>query len=308
MTRPANLRLTAAAFSLLTQPTIVAGYPTTDTARPPETIPVLRYDPPPNFYRSAIAPPDDYSSTEFNASLQIYPFRPAGGNVEEMFRNTMLREWIDPRYQEAIVASQPDFRIVSVAGAQVVHTARFVENVAGIARQRMRWVIIAGGAAAIIDASASDLMTWQRALPALNVFAGSLRVETAPERPAVTAGPGPAGRLIAGLYMARTLKDAVDLTRSVGYNMTRVPALHFYLFSEDGRVYRAYDELPVPGGDPRQFDFDAAERADPVNSGRYAVRGRQLVIEFQGQPPETIVAAVPRGGRLKIGTTGYQRQ
>jgi hypothetical protein len=37
-------------------------------------VPELRYQPPPNFYRSAITPPEDYSANEFNASLQVYPF------------------------------------------------------------------------------------------------------------------------------------------------------------------------------------------------------------------------------------------
>jgi hypothetical protein len=65
---------------------------------------VLRYDPPPNFYHSAITPPEDYSSTEFNAAVQVYPFRPFDGNIEQTFHKTLLHEWIDPRYQETNVA------------------------------------------------------------------------------------------------------------------------------------------------------------------------------------------------------------
>ena len=41
---------------------------------------------------------------------------------------------------------------------------------------------------------------------------------------------------MAGLYLAHTMKDVVDLNRGVGYNMTRVPALYYYLFSPDGRI------------------------------------------------------------------------
>ena len=270
--------------------------------------PVLRYEAPPGFYRSATTPPDDYSSTEFNATLQVYPFRSFSGDIGQMFRMTLLREWLAPRYQETSVAAPPEFRAGQDPAGQTVLSARFAEVVGGVARQRMRMVIVAGGAAAIVDASANNMTNWQRALPAFNATGASLRVDAAAPAPASNEGPGPAGRAVAGLYMARTLKDAVDLNRSPGFNMIRVPALHYYLFSPDGRVYRAYDSLPLPGGNPGRFDFDAAQRADPVNSGRYTLQGRQLRIQMGGQPPRTIVTAVPEAGRLTIDNVGYVRQ
>lgn len=83
-------------------------------------------------------------------------------------------------------------------------------------------------------------------------------------------------------------------------------ALHYYLFSADGRVYRAYDEIRAPGGDMRRFDFEAAKRADPVNSGRYSVRGNELHLELgDGRSRETIKAAKPKGGRLTINAVLY---
>jgi hypothetical protein len=85
-------------------------------------------------------------------------------------------------------------------------------------------------------------------------------------------------------------------------------ALHFYLFSADGRVYRAYDQLQVPGGAIPRFDFDAAERRDPMNSGRYTVDNGKLVIRMRGSPPETIATAAPRGGKVTINTVTYERQ
>jgi len=63
-------------------------------------VPELRYQPPPGFYRSAITPPEDYAASEFNAGLQVYPFRPFSGDIEQAFRRSLLREWIDPRFQE----------------------------------------------------------------------------------------------------------------------------------------------------------------------------------------------------------------
>jgi hypothetical protein len=85
-------------------------------------------------------------------------------------------------------------------------------------------------------------------------------------------------------------------------------AFHYYLFSASGRVYRAYDTLTVPGGDPNRFDFDAVERDDPGNSGRYAVKGNQLIIRIGGQPPETISVAMPASKRVTIDSVLYIRQ
>ena len=121
------------------------------------------------------------------------------------------------------------------------------------------------------------------------------------------AGPGAAGAGVAGLYMGTKPKYVVDLNLPVGLGR-HVPALHYYLFSAEGRVYRAYDQLEVPGGDISAFDFNAAQRADPVNSGRYTVKGGQLIIQFGGQPPETIVTAVPERNRVTIETVRYVRQ
>src|SRR5437016_4634413 len=63
-------------------------------------IPVLSFDPPPNFYHSASTPPDDFSSGEVNGSIQVYPFRPFNGNIEQTFQQTLLRDWIDPTHRE----------------------------------------------------------------------------------------------------------------------------------------------------------------------------------------------------------------
>jgi hypothetical protein len=270
--------------------------------------PTLQYAAPPAFYRSGIAPPEDYSAKEFNAGLQVYPFRPFNGSIEEMFRRTLLREWIEPRFQEANVAAPAEFRAVTIAGAQAAFTARFVENIgSGLPRQRMRMVIIVGNAAAIVDASARSIETGQRALPALNAMSGSLRVIAGAPQQDIGKGPGAAGRGIAGLYMGSKSKYVVDLNRPVGYG-SHAPAPHYYLFSAAGRVYRAYDELKLPAGGADRFDFGAAQRADPGNSGRYAVEGERLHILLGGQPPETITTALPKGNSVTIDTVLYIKQ
>ena len=98
------------------------------------------------------------------------------------------------------------------------------------------------------------------------------------------------------------------MNRAPGFNMMRVPALLYYLFSADGRVYRVYDSLQLARGNPARFDFDAAMRADPDNSGRYTVRGAELHIQLGGRAPQTIVTALPEGGRLTIENVHFERK
>jgi len=264
------------------------------------TVPTLRYDEPNNFYHSANTPPDDYSSTEFNASFQIYPFRPFNGDIGKMFQTTLLREWIDPRFRETNVAGRPEFKTGSLPGAQYVISARFFENNYGMAKPRLRWLIVAGSAAALLDINASDAMTWQRALPLLDRWFASLRVESGPPAPTMTQNPGPAARAVAGLYMALVYHPRAFVTSSL--------AAQYYLFSAEGRVYRAYDDLSVPGGNPSRFDFDAAQRQDPGNSGFYNLDGNRLVIQMGRQGTETITATLVEGGNLKIGSNVYTRE
>jgi hypothetical protein len=269
--------------------------------------PVLRYDAPPNFSRSAITPPDDYSSNEFNASLQVYPFRPFSGDIAQMFQKTLLREWIDARFQESGIGAPPELRSGTDRAGHPVLSAQFVEANGG--RLHLRMVIVAGQAAAIVDASASGMQTWQRAWPAFTAVGASLRVDAAsPPAATLTESPAPAGRSVPGLYVARTMKDAVDVNRAPGFNMMRVPALLYYLFSADGRVYRVYDSLALAAGNPGRFDFDAAQRADPDNSGRYTIRGKELHIQLGGRSVQTIVTTLPEGGRLTIENEHFERK
>jgi hypothetical protein len=97
----------------------------------------------------------------------------------------------------------------------------------------------------------------------------------------------------------------VDTIRGGHSNLS---ALHYYLFSAGGRVYRQYDFPPGPGGNIALFDFDAAELSDRQNSGRYTVDGGELIIRMEGQQPETIVTNVPTKGIVTIYGVPYERQ
>jgi len=265
-----------------------------------QTLPNLNYEPPRNFYRGASHDPDQFSSNEVNASIQVYPFRKAPADVQRQFRQNLLRDWIDPQFREQSVAA-PVLTTGSIPGAQDVVFAQFTELVAGSPARRMRVLIVAaGGAAALIDVSANSAYSWQRIDPAIRAMLASTRVEAAPTTaPRITQGPGSAGHAVAGLYMALVIHPRAFTTSSL--------AAYYYLFSAEGRVYRHYDELSVPGGDPSRFDFDAAQRADAVNSGFYSVNGNQLRIQMGSQGREVIATTV-EGGHFKIGRDVYDRQ
>ena len=265
---------------------------------------VLNYTPPQNVFRQAIDPAEDYSFNGANASVQVYQFRPFQGNIQQAFQATLLRDWIAVMHQEENVASKPTFQKVNIPGADVAITASFNESRVGLARPHLRMLIIAGADAAIVDASAGTVQSWQQVVPALNQMASTLRVETVRAPAALTSA---AGNAVAGLYMGMKPKYTATMQNVTGYASYQ-NALHFYLFSADGRVYRAYDQLQVPGGAISRFDFDAAERRDPMNSGRYTVDNGKLLIRMRGNPPEAIAAAAPRDGKVTINTVTYERQ
>jgi hypothetical protein len=266
--------------------------------------PLLRYTPPPNAFRQAVSTPEDYAFNGFNASVQFYPFRPFDGDIQKLFQWTLLRDWVSPMHQEENVGAPPAFRTLAVPGATLALSASFAENIVGLPKPHMRMVVVAGKQAAIVDASAGTMQSWQQAVPYLNAMAAGLRVEAGRAPPPLAQA---AGRAVAGLYQgfkAKYMATMVNVTGSGYYTQ----ALHYYLFSPGGRVYRAYDKLEVPGGDPARFDFDAAQRRDPDNSGTYTVDGGKLLIQFGGASSEKIVAPVPKGGTLTIYAVPYKRQ
>ena len=77
-----------------------------------------------------------------------------------------------------------------------------------------------------------------------------------------------------------------------------------YLLSADGRVYRARGLPPAPGGDISRFDFGAAQRSDPANTGTYSVNGNQVVIQFPG---ETATANRTAPDTLEIYNVAFKR-
>jgi hypothetical protein len=273
---------------------------------------MLNYSVPATFMHSAIVPPDDYSSTECNASFQVYPFRPFQGDILQAFQTTLLQGWIDPRFREEGVAGPPEFRQANVTGADAAYVAFFADNPVGIPRPHMRLVIVSGGQAAIFDAQAINPQSWQMAQPSLNAVLGSLSVGAQPARPPIDDESRRRYAAVAGLYAGVKMKFVSDLSYGAGAGSGgHVPARHFYLFSNDGRVFRAYDGLEAPGGDPEQFDYDAALAQDPRNTGTYTVSRNGLHLTLggsHGEPVDDLTVPAPKRGQLTIQTVVYTKQ
>jgi hypothetical protein len=277
------------------QPVVEAGVDTQNMTH------TLQYTPPVGAFQAGA---DDYSFNGFNGSLRIYQFRSYSGNIQQQFQSTQLKEWIDPVHREENLGAQPTYQRLDIPGSQLAIVASFAENLVGIPKPHLRMLVVAGREAAILDASSSRVNSWQQALPQVNAVISSMRVQAQAAPPPLSAA---AGNAVAGLYMGTKDKYTATMMNITGH-ASYTTALHFYLFSADGHVYRAYDQLSVPGGDISRFDFDSAVRTNPINSGTYTVDGDKLIIHMMGATPEAITADAPRDGMVKIGSVLYKRQ
>jgi hypothetical protein len=272
-------------------------------------VPILNFTQPPNFYRSASTVPEQYSSQEVDAGMQVYPFRPFRGDFLQAVQRTLLGEWIDPQFREQNVAARPIFERMNIPGADAVIRIRFPENVAGTARDHIRYAILSRGAIAIVDLSANSQYSFQRAWPAMAVTLASLQVGT-DNGPDLTSPLSPneaqAASAVMGVFMGLKQRYVTEMALVTGSGRY-VLAAYYYVFSGNGRVYRRYD-LEVPGNDPRRFDFGAAQRADPENSGIYRVQGNQLMLIMGPQGTERITTTLSVAGEIQIGCVGFERQ
>jgi len=275
-----------------------------DTA---DTMPVLEYKDPPNFWRAGVGGKiyTEYQGTEVNFQLCVYPFREYRGDIRTTFQQTLLRDWLDVLYREESLAGPPRIAANSLPGADTVIDAHFADN---RQQEHHRILIVSGRWAALVDMTAPTAFAWQKASPSAFELLKSMHVGRKQAPPSLAQGPGPAGAKLAGLFQAFKSKFVVNLQLGPGYGGSKL-ALHYYLFSADGHVYRCYD-FP-PGGSEasaRQFDFDAAQRQDPENSGRYAVRGNELYIRMGGPQPDEITTTLTDWNTIQLDTISYERK
>lgn len=292
--------LAAAALLALAAPTVRA-----------QSVPTLTYAPPTNFSREASAPVESYLSQEVNASLQVYPFRPFAGDLRQQFAQTLFRDWIHPNYREANVAAPPGFSAERAPGADEVIFGQFMENAGGAQRPHMRVAVLAHHAVALVDMSANSMYSWQRAWPAMLAFLTSMKVDASAPAveppPVATSQPSAPRRGIAGVFAGITTRMMSDLQRGPGY-FTNQPALHYYIFSPNGQFYRTFEAPELPGGDVTRFDYRAAARADPDNSGTYTVVGNSITLRTGGSQPESITGRIIDQRSLSIKLITYDRQ
>ena len=269
-------------------------------------VPILKYDPPPNFLEASYGNYEDFSSREVNASIQIYPFRPFTGNIETAWQTTLLRGWIDGMHKEANVAGQPVFSTAKLPGAQAVLFARFNEGMIGTVKPRMRAVIVSNGAAAVIDITAANDYCWQRIMTSVQALFKSVAIEGND-----AAGGPPAGAVsressaVSGIFMGYKPKYTVNLN-GPSWSGTYPPAPFFYIFSPDGRAFRTFDVTKVPRGGPGMFDYRSVAVSDPLNSGVFRVNGDQIVMQF-GRGEVVTAKLLSRDAFTIYGVT-YSRQ
>jgi len=276
-------------------------------AADPEFMPVLDYTDPPNFWRGGIGGKRwvEWLANDINFSFCVYPFREYKGDAKATFRQTLLSDLIDPFYREQGIGSAPQFNANSMTGADAVIEAHFQDSVRKI---HHRIAIVAGHWVAIVDIVAPTDFAWQKAFPSAAQSLKSMHVGKKPAPPSLSNGPGPSGAKLAGLFQGMGNKFTVNLDLGPGYGQAK-PALRYYLLSSEGRVYRCYD-FP-PGGSvsaAKQFDFDAAEREDPGNTGRFAVRGNQLYMKMGGPNAEEIKTMIDDIDVLQLDGVTYVRK
>lgn len=295
--------LTPAAALFIGAGLLLSGQTLSKANRPPR----LAFVPPAELYHSALRPPEIYESNQTNASVQVYVFRQAPIDIQARFQRSLLREWIAPGYQEGQLSRPPSIQAGRIPGADATLFAQFAEPLyGGMVRPRLRVLILSNGSAAILDAQAQSPQAWSIFAPSLQALMATLRVEAGPE--ASPMSPTPASRALAGLYGGVKPKFVSTIGPGVGAGSGGfVRARHFYLFSDDGRVYRAFDEIAIPGGDPRNFDFNQAMAADPVNSGQYSIAGNQLTLRMGERLDEVATVDLNPRGSLTIGTVEYSR-
>ena len=259
------------------------------TATPPSSPPPASMGPPTLEYTMS---PDfpvrqgaNFVARGVDGNIQVYDFRAYRGNFEEEFRRTLFRDWIEADLREEKLFGAPTIQTTTMPGAEKVCMARFRQDYWGTARERLRVAILASGTVALVDINIRDADAWQRYQPGISAFLDSLKIG-AMEPPAPA---GAKGAEVAGLWLANKSQFQPNILGGVGSGSFQM-GTEFYLLSAGGRAYRGRKLPKAPGGDLQRFDYNAAQRDDPQNSGSYSVRGNQVIIRLGPPPGETVTA------------------
>jgi hypothetical protein len=195
-------------------------------------------------------------------------------------------------------------------------------------RQRTRLAMLASGAVAIIDITATSAAAAERHAAAVKEMLDSLSVGQPKARAApppvlatpevaaaVAAAPAAAAKpeaaaaapqpaFLPGVYVGnvrRLIPSFVGGKESGGMWVT---GPQYFLLSGDGLAYRNYEPPRLPGGDPGRFDWKRAQQSDAANTGTYEVAGGALTLRLG---TETISAKLAGPGRFEIFGNFFKR-
>jgi hypothetical protein len=158
---------------------------------------------------------------------------------------------------------------------------------------------------AVVDARARTAQGLQANLPALNAMFNSISILRNVGGGTTANRNAASGRLaeIAGLYVGYRLEWHGNPFGGVASG-TWQPGPYFYLLSPEGRVQRGYRLPRTPNGDITLFDYDAARREAPNDSGSYELEGPHVTF-IMGS--DTVVADITPEGNLLIGGSLFQK-
>jgi hypothetical protein len=264
-------------------------------APPAPAQPALSYDAPAGWKRGPYGHPVVYAAPGDDAELHVYPFQRYDGDVRARMRQTRLFELIGIEHREEGPLEPPQAGEITVPGAGAAPYVIFSERRAGVMRFHFRVAIPVPGAVALVDYQARTPEAWKRETPAVDRFFASMRVGSAP---AAAAKAAPA-QGASGLYLATVRRLVFRPTGGSDWTTST----EFYLLSPDGKAYRGHGLPQAPGGDLRRFDFEKARRADPGNSGSYAVSGGSVRLAFGAERIDATLGA----DELEIRGTKFRR-
>ena len=292
---------------------------------PPITLPPLYFDAPPGFSGggdevAAFSPP------ERDLVIYVYPFRRLGpGDFQARFRDNQLREFIAGSLREAKPLAAPQIQAASVEGAEAALSGRFNDGKG----ERSRLAILAAGAVAIVDVTATSAAAFDKHAGAMKEMLDSLSVGQPKARaapppvlatpaaapvaaapaaaPAAPAAPPPAAAplpaFMPGMYVGNVRRLIPQFVGGVQSGGMWVTGPQWILLSTEGLAYRTYDQ-PRGSGDPEKFDYRRAQVSEAGNTGSYEVVGGNLTLRFGN---ETISAKLAGPGRFEIFGAQFKR-
>ena len=295
---------------------------------PPITLPTIYFDAPPGFSGGG----DEvaaFSAPERDLVIYVYPFRRLGpGDFQARFRDNQLREFIAGNLREAKPVAAPQIQAASVEGAEAALTGRFNDGKG----ERSRLAILAAGAVAIIDVTATSAAAFDKHAGAIKEMLDSLSVGQPKARaapPPVLAAPGVAAPAVAapapaaaaaapaapqaaaplpafmpGMYVGNVRRLIPQFVGGVQSGGMWVTGPQYFLFSGEGLAHRNFDQPRVPGGDPSRFDWKRAQQSDAANTGTYQLIGNELTMRLGN---ETITAKITGPGRFDIFGAQFRR-